>query len=62
MASAIVREMRLTEFQVQGIELAVAVYDIGLIDMSIEFLQDANRLEGIKLTMYGGYSRKITFP
>lgn len=55
LTSAIAQEMRLTDFQVQGIGLAAAVYDIGLIDIPIEFLQDTDRLDGIKLTMYRGY-------
>jgi response regulator RpfG family c-di-GMP phosphodiesterase len=69
LASAIAWEMGLTPFQVQGIELAAAVYDIGLINIPIEFLQDTSRLEGIKLTLYQGYPRaghdalkKIEFP
>ncbi len=55
LASAIAREMGLTDFQVQGIELAAAVYDIGLMTIPIEFLQDNERLDGIKLTLYQGY-------
>jgi putative two-component system response regulator len=69
LASAIAREMGLTDFQVQGIELAAAVYDIGLMTIPIEFLQDNERLEGLKLTMYQGYPqtgydamKKIEFP
>jgi putative two-component system response regulator len=69
LTSAIAREMRLTDFQVQGIELAAAVYDIGLMTIPIEFLQDNERLEGLKLTMYQGYPqaghdalKKIEFP
>lgn len=69
LASAIAHEMKLTDFQVQGIGLAAAVYDIGLIDIPIEFLQDTARLEGIKLKMYQGYPKaghdtlmKIEFP
>jgi response regulator RpfG family c-di-GMP phosphodiesterase len=69
LASAIAREMGLTPFQVQGIELAAAVYDIGLINIPLEFLQDANRLEGLKLTLYQGYPqaghdslKRIEFP
>jgi putative two-component system response regulator len=61
--------MGLTDFQVQGIELAAAVYDIGLMTIPIEFLQDNERLEGLKLTMYQGYPqtgydamKKIEFP
>ena len=69
LASAIAREMGLTDFQVQGIELAAAVYDIGLMTIPIEFLQDSERLDGIKLTLYQGYPqaghdalKKIEFP
>jgi HD-GYP domain-containing protein (c-di-GMP phosphodiesterase class II) len=69
LASAIAQEMKLTDFQVQGIGLAAAVYDIGLIDIPIEFLQDTDRLEGLKLAMYQSYPQtghdtlmKIEFP
>jgi hypothetical protein len=69
LASAIAREMGLTDFQVQGIELAAVVYDIGLMTIPIEFLQDNERLEGLKLTMYQGHPqaghdalKKIEFP
>jgi HD-GYP domain-containing protein (c-di-GMP phosphodiesterase class II) len=61
--------MGLSDFQVQGIELAAAVYDIGLMTIPIEFLQDNERLDGIKLTLYQGYPqtghdalKKIEFP
>jgi len=61
--------MGLTDFQVQGIELASVVYDIGLIDIPIEYLQHANRLDGIKLALYQGYPqtgydvlKKLEFP
>jgi two-component system CheB/CheR fusion protein len=49
------QEMGLTDFQVQGIELAAAVYDIGLMTIPLEFLQDVERLDGIKLALYQGY-------
>jgi putative two-component system response regulator len=69
LASAIAREMGLTPFQVQGIELAAAVYDIGLMTIPIEFLQDSERLDGVKLTLYQSYPKtghdalkKIEFP
>jgi putative two-component system response regulator len=69
LTSAIAREMGLTDFQVQGIELTAAVYDIGLMTVPIEFLQDNERLDGIKLTLYQGYPqaghdamKKIEFP
>ncbi|KAF0156161.1 MAG: response regulator receiver [Syntrophaceae bacterium] len=55
LTSAIARELGLTNFQVQGIELAAAVYDIGLITIPIEFLQNSEKLDGIKLTLYQGY-------
>lgn len=55
LASAIAREMRLPEFQAKGIELAAAVYDIGLMTIPLEFLQDRDQLDGIKLMMYQGY-------
>jgi response regulator RpfG family c-di-GMP phosphodiesterase len=61
--------MRLTDFQVKGIELAAAVYDVGLMTLPIEYLQDNERLGGIKLTLYQGYPQsghdtieKIDFP
>ena len=69
LASAIARETRLTDFQMQGIELAAAVYDVGLMTIPIELVQDNERLDGIKLTMYQGYPQtghdalnKIEFP
>lgn len=69
LASAIAKEMGLSDFQVQGIELAAAVYDIGMMTIPIEFLQDQERLDGIKLTLYQGYPqaghdtlKKIEFP
>jgi len=65
----IAREMGLTDFQVQGIELASVVYDIGLIDILNEYLQDTSRLDGIKLALYQGYPqtgyyvlKKLEFP
>jgi len=69
LTSAIAIEMGLTDFQAQGIELAAAVYDIGLMTVPIEFLKDNERLEGLKLTMYQGHPqaghdalKKIEFP
>ena len=69
LTSAIAREMGLTDFQARGIELSAAVYDIGLMTVPIEFLQDIERLDGIKLTLYQGYPqaghdalKKIEFP
>jgi putative two-component system response regulator len=55
LASAIAREMGLTDFQVEGLELASRIYDIGMVNIPADILQDAERLEGIKLTMYQTY-------
>jgi putative two-component system response regulator len=52
LATAIAREMGLTDLHVEGIELASAIYDIGTVNIPVEILQDAERLEGIKLTIY----------
>lgn len=69
LASAIAKEMGLTDFQVQGIELAADVYDIGLMNIPTEILRDTDRLVGVKLTLYQGYPKtghdtlkKIEFP
>ncbi len=69
LTTAIAREMGLTNFQIEGIELASAVYDIGLMNIPIEFLQDTERLKGNILTLYQGYPqtghdtlKKIEFP
>jgi putative two-component system response regulator len=69
LASAVAREMDLTDFQVQGVEMAAAVYDIGLTTIPIEFLQDIERLDGLKLTIYQSYPqtghdtlKKLEFP
>ncbi len=55
LAVAIAREMGLTDFQVEAIELASAIYDIGMVNIPVDILQEAGRLEGIKLTMYQTY-------
>ncbi|MFH1043520.1 MAG: HD domain-containing phosphohydrolase [Pseudomonadota bacterium] len=55
LASAIARELGLTDFQVEGIELASRIYDIGMVNIPADILQQAERLEGIKLTMYQSY-------
>ncbi|MDD5170968.1 MAG: HD domain-containing protein [Syntrophales bacterium] len=55
LASAIAQEMGMTDFQVQGIGLAAAVYDIGLMDIPIEYLQDTGKLEGTKRALYQSY-------
>jgi putative two-component system response regulator len=55
LAVAIAQEMGLTDFQVEGIEMASAIYDIGMVNIPVEILQEAGRLEGNKLTMYQTY-------
>jgi putative two-component system response regulator len=55
LAVAIAREMGLTDFQVEGIELASAIYDIGMISIPGDVLQEDDRLEGLKLTLYQNY-------
>jgi putative two-component system response regulator len=55
LATAIGREMGLTDLQVEAIELASSIYDIGTVNIPAEILQDAERLEGIKLTIYQSY-------
>jgi response regulator RpfG family c-di-GMP phosphodiesterase len=55
LAAAIAREIGLTDFQAEGIELASRIYDIGMANISVELLQEAERLEGIKRTIYQTY-------
>ncbi|MDP2852927.1 MAG: response regulator [Smithellaceae bacterium] len=55
LAIAIAREMGLTDFQVEGIELASAIYDIGMVNIPADILKEAERLEGYKLAMYQTY-------
>jgi len=55
LAVAIAREMGLTDFQVEGIELASAIYDIGMVNIPADILKEAERLEGFKLAMYQTY-------
>jgi putative two-component system response regulator len=55
LASAIAREMGLTDFQVEGIELASRIYDIGMVNIPAEILQEGERLEGLKLSLYQSY-------
>jgi len=55
LAVAIAREMGLTDFQVEAIELAAAVYDSGMVNVPADILQESGRLEGIRLTMYQTY-------
>ena len=69
LAVAIARQMNLTDFQVQGIELAAAVYDIGLLNLPVDILRDTERLTGVTQELYHTYPligydllRKIDFP
>jgi putative two-component system response regulator len=55
LAVAMAQEMGLTDFQVEGIHLASCIYDMGMVNIPSDILQDAERLEGIKLTMYQTY-------
>jgi response regulator RpfG family c-di-GMP phosphodiesterase len=55
LAVAVSREMGLTDFQVEGIELASAIYDMGMVNIPADILQEAGRLEGLRLTMYQTY-------
>ncbi|MDP2855147.1 MAG: response regulator [Smithellaceae bacterium] len=55
LATAIAREMGLTDFQLEGIELASRIYDIGMVNIPIEILQNVERLERINLTLYQTY-------
>jgi len=57
LATAISREMGLTDFQVEGIDLASRIYDIGMVNIPAEILQEGERLEGLKLTMYQSYPK-----
>ena len=66
---AIAREMKLTDFSVEGLLLAAYVYDISLVNIPIEILQDSGQLTGLNLTMYQRYPqmscdilKKVDFP
>lgn len=59
LASALAREMGLTDFQIEGIELAAAIYDIGMVNIPADLLQEAERLEGLRLSLYQTYPLAI---
>jgi putative two-component system response regulator len=68
-ARAIAREMRLSDFSIEGACLAAYVYDIGLASMPISVIQDSEQLTGLRLTMYRDYPQmsydileKVDFP
>jgi response regulator RpfG family c-di-GMP phosphodiesterase len=47
--------MGLTDFQVEGIDLASRIYDIGMVNIPADILREGERLEGLKLSMYQSY-------
>jgi response regulator RpfG family c-di-GMP phosphodiesterase len=55
LASAIAREIGLSDFQVEGIELASRIYDIGMVNIPVDILRIGERLDGIKLDIYQAY-------
>lgn len=55
LAVSIAREMGFEDIKVEAIELASSVYDIGMVNVPVDILQDAGRLEGVRLTMYQTY-------
>ena len=66
---AIAREMKLSDFSIEGACLAAYVYDIGLASMPINFIQDPGQLTGLRLSMYRDYPHssylyleKVDFP
>jgi len=56
LAVAVAREMGLEDIRVEAVDLASSVYDVGMVNIPADILQEAERLEGIKLTMYQTYS------
>jgi putative two-component system response regulator len=55
LAVAIAREMGLADLQVEGIELASCIYDIGTVNIPADILREGERLEGIALSLYQAY-------
>ncbi len=54
---AIANEMGLTDFSMEGLLLAAYVYDISLVNMPTEILQDSGQLTGFNLVMYQTYPK-----
>lgn len=54
-ALAIARKMGLTDHQLEGIELAAKVYDVGLLRIPSELRHEVGLLKGVKLTLYQNY-------
>ncbi len=57
LASALAREMGLTDFQMEGIDLASRIFDMGMINVPSDILQEDERLEGARLTLYQTYPK-----
>lgn len=55
LAVAIAREMGLTDFQLEGIGLASRIYDIGMVNIPVDILKEAERMEDYRLAMYQTY-------
>jgi putative two-component system response regulator len=55
LAAAIAKELCMKEDKVQGLELAAAVYDIGLVSLPTEFLRDIGKLKDSGLALYQTY-------
>jgi putative two-component system response regulator len=69
LAARLAEEMGMTAFQREGIRLAAAVYDLGLMSIPADFLRGKERLEGVELALYQSYPqagydnlKKIDFP
>jgi HD-GYP domain-containing protein (c-di-GMP phosphodiesterase class II) len=68
-AHAIVKEMGLPDFSVEGLSLAAYVYDISLVNMPAEILLDAGQLTGPRRALYREYPqlscdilKEVNFP
>jgi len=52
---AIAREIGLTDFSVEGLLVAAYVYDISLVNIPVDILQDSGQLTGLNLAIYQTY-------
>ncbi|MBU0543952.1 MAG: response regulator [Proteobacteria bacterium] len=57
LAQAIAKEMGLPESLIDGLSLAAHVYDIGLVNIPVSFIQDSGQLTGFNLNLYRKYPR-----
>jgi len=57
LAAAIAEEMGLSDSRVEGIRLTATIYDIGLVQMPVEILINADQLEGMNRSIYQTYPR-----